>query len=514
VIIDARKPAELANEISAQIVIVGAGTVGLYLAEALASSRPKADIVIVEAGPSVPITARNIHDSVSVGKAHEGTHLGRASGLGGTSSLWGGQLAEFGRQDLERPGSAWPISYEELQEAYKVVYERLDIGSPKPVNHYRREFGGETDSAGPVERFFTYWLEQPNFGTFYRGFIKYNPAVRIILNLTAHRAEFDGSRARCLVCSTDSGRRVRIHAGQIVFASGTIASSRFFLSTQRVGGVPWVDNDNIGKYFQDHLGGRIARATILDERLFRDYFENGWVDGIKLQPKLTLSEPRRREMNSGACGFFTFDSSVAENLANLKRTIRGMQAGLSFSTITSRVSDVFALGRSVLPIVSRYMRRRRIFALFDQGLHLNVQAEQIPVPDSRIRLLDGALLADGMYRVAVDWRCSGLELDTIHALATDAASYLTRRGLARLDIDPALLRKDRAFIDTLGDTYHQCGGLRMSTGPATGVVNEDGLVWGTSNFWVTGAAVLPSSSHANCTLTALALASRLSARLI
>src|SRR5205807_7836176 len=95
----------------------------------------------------------------------------------------------------------------------------------------------------------------------------------------------------------------------------------FFLSTKRHGKVPWSSNDNIGLYFQDHLGGRIARVSILNENRFRDYFENGWVDGIKLQPKLTFSGARRRSLFSGACGSFTFDSSASENVANIKRTI-------------------------------------------------------------------------------------------------------------------------------------------------------------------------------------------------
>ncbi|MBV8497441.1 MAG: GMC family oxidoreductase, partial [Gammaproteobacteria bacterium] len=69
------------------------------------------------------------------------------------------------------------------------------------------------------------------------------------------------------------------------------------------------------------------------------------------------------------------------------------------------------------------------------------------------------------------------------------------------------------FLDGLTDTYHQCGGLRMSDSAATGVVDPDCRVWGTSNVWVAGAAVFPSSGFANCTLTALALASRLAARL-
>jgi choline dehydrogenase-like flavoprotein len=507
-LLDANLAGEVLSDLSTPLVIVGAGTVGLFLAAALAETRHLPDIIVLDAGPKIPSISLNATTSTSIGKTHGGVLYGRAAGLGGTSSLWGGQLAEFDAADLERHDAAWPLSFQELQKYYQVVYERLRLGRPESADSYRRRFGGEFEQQGAVERFFTYWLEQPNFATVYKRLIRHEPTVRVIVNLTANRIDFDGENARAISCWSASGREVRIRAQRFVFASGTVATARFFLSTQRLGNVPWVANANTGLYFQDHLGGKIAKVSILNENRFRDYFENGWSGGIKLQPKLTLSRNRRESLPSGACGEFTYDSSVSENLANLKRTVRGFRSVLAFSALKSRVADTLAVGRLMLPIVARYVRSRRMFALFDQGLHYNVQAEQIPIANSRIRLLDDGA-ADGLHRVAVDWRYDGREIDAIYELAVESAAYLKQRGIAELSIDPQLARRESAFIDALRDTYHQCGGTRMSVTPASGVVDGNCRVWGTNNVWVAGAAVLPSSSHANCTLTALALAARL-----
>lgn len=508
-LLDANLTDDVPGDLSSELVIIGAGTIGLYLAAALAEAKKGSNIILVEAGPRIASTSLNSLTSTSVGKPHVGVHLGRAAGLGGTSSLWGGELAEFSQADLERPDAVWPLSYEELQKHYRVVYQRLAIGSPASTAFYRQKFGSETEEPESVERFFTYWLDQPNFATLYKSAIQSDPSMRAVVNLTANGCEFDGDNARILHCTSARGRNLRIRSKRFVFASGTVATSRFFLSTQRDGRVPWANNDNIGLYFQDHLGGKIAKVSILDEKRFRDYFENGWVNGIKLQPKLTLSRAVRQSLPSGACGSFSFDSSVSENVGNIKRTIRGLRSSLSFSSVTSSINDVFSVGRSLLPIVSRYVRNRRIFALFDQGVMLNVQAEQIPIASSRIRLQDADRAMDGLVPVAVDWRCDGREIDTIYQLAAESGAYLRSRGLAELSIDPALQRRDADFIDGLGDTYHQCGGMRMSASPGTGVVTSDCRIWGTTNVWVAGAAVLPSSSHANCTLTALAIATRL-----
>jgi len=508
-LLDANLTEDVPGDLSSEVVIVGAGTVGLYLAAALAEARKASRIIVVEAGTTVASTSLNALTSTTIGKPHEGVHLGRAAGLGGTSSLWGGQLAEFGQADLERPDSAWPLSYEELKKCYRDVYRRLAIGSPASTAFYRQKFGGETEEPGSLERFFTYWLNQPNLATLYKPLIQSNASVLVVVNLTATGCEFDGEHARFLRCTSSGGRNVLIRSRNFVFASGTVATSRFFLSTQKHDKVPWSFNRNIGLYFQDHLGGKIARVSIVNESRFRDYFENGWVDGIRLQPKLTFSYTRRRALLSGACGYFTFDSNLSANVANIKRTIHGVRSGLAFSSLTSCISDVVVVGRSIVPIVSRYIRKRRVFALWDRGLNLHVQAEQIPIASSRIRLRGTERAADGLIPVAVDWRCDGRELEAIYALAIESDAYLRRRGLAELDIEPALQRRDAGFIDSLGDTYHQCGGMRMSAYRGAGVVGGDGRVWGTSNVWVAGAAVLPSSSHANCTLTALAIATRL-----
>jgi len=343
--------------------------------------------------------------------------------------------------------------------------------------------------------------------------IRSNPSIRVIVNLTANGIAFDGENARSLHCTTEAGREIHIQAKRFVFTSGTIATSRFFLSMQQAGNVPWTSNDNVGRYFQDHLGGKIATVEVLDETRFRDYFENGWVNGVKLQPKLALSRRRGDALRSGACGIFTFDSSISENLSNLKRTIRGIKSGVSFSSVSSRATDILIVGRSMVPIVSRYLKNRRIFAVFDRGITYNVQAEQIPIARSCIKLMNGERLKDGLYPIILDWQCDGGELDAIHNFAKQSDVYLRHNGLAQLTIEPALLRRDRSFLDTLGDTYHQSGGMRMSASPVTGVVDPDGRVWGTGNVWVTGPAVLPSSSHANCTLTGLAMAARLSEHL-
>lgn len=510
-LLNARNPQEVPANIAGDTVIVGAGTVALLLATGLARARKP--VVLIEAGGHVADTNRNGDTAESLGKQHNGVLISRAAGLGGTSVLWGGQLAEFEEGDLARAGAEWPLAYEELRRWYDHVYDLFGLKERQPTEYYRRVLGGETGVHPSVERFFTYWLPQPNFATLFRREILSSPMIRVVLNATVNNIGFAGARAEALWAVDDTGRRIRIGGTNFVFAAGTIANSRFFLSSQRLAAVPWRANHHIGKCFQDHLGSKVADVEIKNEQRFRGFFENGFVNRIKLQPKLRLSHKARAEVASGVCGMFAFNSGVAEHIANIKMLVRALKSGTGFSSLRTLPKDILALNRAFAPLAIRYIRDRRVLAFLDGGVELHAQAEQIPFDGSKMYLLDRAPGRDGLFRVGVDWQVDGREVGAVRKFVAEVDSYLAKQGIARLRADPLLGQSDLALLERLSDTGHQCGGLRMSSKPSEGVTDPNCRVWDTNNVYVAGASVFPSSSHANCTLTALALTARLAHRL-
>jgi choline dehydrogenase-like flavoprotein len=511
-LLDARNPQEVPDSIAGETVIIGAGTVGLFLAISLA--RAKKPAVLIEAGGRVAGTGRNSETAKSLGKPHSGVLLGRSAGLGGTSVLWGGQLAEFDEADLVRHRSEWQLAHKELRRWYDYVYDVLGVTGRLPTEAYQRALGGEAEVHSSIERFFTFWLPQPNFATLFRREIMFSPLIRVVLNATVNDLAFAGARAEAVMATSTEGRRLRIAGKSFVFAAGTIANSRFFLTTQRLSAVPWKFNQLIGRYFQDHLGGKIADVEIMNERQFREFFENGFVNKVKLQPKLRLTRKVRAEVLSGVCGMFAFNSDIAESLSNIKWLVRALKSGAVFSGLRTLPNDIRTLNRAFGPLVIRYMRDRRVLAFFDRGVELHVQAEQLPISDSHIRVLNSALGPDGLFRVGLDWQVDGREIGSIRRFAREVDSYFQALGIARLRIDPLLQQGSSTFLDRLDDTAHQCGGLRMAAEPSGGVADPNCRVWDTANVYLAGAAVFPTSSHANCTLTALALTARLANTII
>ena len=114
-------------------LIVGGGTMGLLLAHEL-MVRGKASILL-EAGND-KIEPFGSDQYLSTGHKHNGVSIGRTMGLGGTSNLWGGQLAEFVPEDLEPDDKfdqpAWPISWDQLRPYYECVFKKLGFACETP----------------------------------------------------------------------------------------------------------------------------------------------------------------------------------------------------------------------------------------------------------------------------------------------------------------------------------------------------------------------------------------------
>src|SRR3982751_4694755 len=93
------------------VVVVGAGAVGLVLGITLARAGRR--VTLLEAGPSKPASDfRMRNKGTSTGRPFRGLRDGRMKAVGGTTKLWGGQLAELSRADFDRPRNGvriWPV---------------------------------------------------------------------------------------------------------------------------------------------------------------------------------------------------------------------------------------------------------------------------------------------------------------------------------------------------------------------------------------------------------------------
>jgi choline dehydrogenase-like flavoprotein len=137
---------------------------------------------------------------------------------------------------------------------------------------------------------------------------------------------------------------------------------------------------------------------------------------------------------------------------------------------------------------------------------LDVNAEQVPHPESRVSLSD-QLDANGVPRLRVDWRLAAQDVDSLVRTMHIVRQAFVRSGCARLEFDDASLPDAIRAATPVGG--HHLGTTRMSESPRDGVVDARCAVHGMANLYVAGGAVFPTCGHANPTLTIVALAIRL-----
>jgi choline dehydrogenase-like flavoprotein len=165
----------------------------------------------------------------------------------------------------------------------------------------------------------------------------------------------------------------------------------------------------------------------------------------------------------------------------------------------------------LLPILWVYLVRRLAYARLERGILLGLEMEQIPVAESRL-LLDPAA-PPGTGAIGVHWVLDGRELVAADLFCAELTRSFAERELGTIKFDPRIATRDPALFGDLHDAFHHMGGARMAESASEGVVDRDLRVFGCPNLAVAGAATFPSGSFANPTLTALALALRLTERL-
>src|SRR5260370_24958723 len=105
------------------VIVVGAGAVGLVLSVILARANKR--VLLLESGTTDNGYAKDLNDIRVTGRPHQGAIHGRARVVGGTTTLWGGQLTRFIPYDFSTreimADCKWPIGYEDIERYYEEV---------------------------------------------------------------------------------------------------------------------------------------------------------------------------------------------------------------------------------------------------------------------------------------------------------------------------------------------------------------------------------------------------------
>lgn len=495
------------------VVIVGAGTVGLLAAKSLADKGLMV-LCLESGGFSFDQESQNLNKSILTGENHLGIHEARGRVVGGTSTLWGGQLARFTEADFEYRsnlgGQRWPLKYEEVKPWYRQVADILNVRSycDEYSSTLTTIYGEPPPNSTDIEFYVTHWLKVPNMYSFFKDYIAKNEKITLCANSNVCKLRFDkgGDNVESLLIKNSLLEEFFIRGKKIILANGTVEISRLLLNS--VGDNALIKHKFIGKYFQDHLDITCGKVVLKDKNKFLKYFENAVVSGNKVQPKLRLKRNSADgDFGLNVGGAFCFESGLQDDIHYLKsmvKSIAQLDPDFNFKDLPKHLNGVVKVWG---PLAWRYICNRRIMAFIDQGVSFRAHMEQLPLVDSAVGVNSNFLDKYGFPIAELNWKVDwSLQAIYLKKFCHSVSEFLDANNLAKFEYEQEIANLNEFYIkENSRDSFHQCGGAIMSDDIESGVVDKNSKVHGVNNLYIAGSAVFPSSSYANPTFTAMAL---------
>jgi choline dehydrogenase-like flavoprotein len=532
---------------SVDLCIVGAGPVGIALALALEGSGAR--VLLVEAGGMAADTrSQDVYRGhVSDPRLHSPLIDYRERRFGGTSTIWGGRCMPLDDVDFEPrdwiAASGWPIGPHDLAPYYPEANALCEAGAfdyraasalPADARPMIAGYRGQDFTTDRLERFSC----PTDFGKRYRDRLARAQDVRVVLDTGVDRIALaaDGGRVAGIDLRGPDGRTVTIAPRETVLCAGGLETARLLLASRDVHNHGIGNHhDVLGRYYMCHLAGTIGtfRAAGGRDAVWHGYDVAD--DGTYCRRRLALTEAAQRRHRTGNVVARLHHPRIADarhgsaalsalylGRALIPRLYRSRlagdadaEAGGVLHHVANVARDPVAVARFALhTLTDRTLAERKfpsVIVVPRNGRYsLDFHAEQEPNPDSRVRLGDD-VDDRGVPRLIADWRYTAGDVATVKTALRLLAADLAQAGVGTFDYDEDQVETEMTRYGAYPG--HHIGTVRMGDDPRTSMVDRDCRIHGVANLHVVGAAVFPTSSQANPTLTAVALALRLAAHL-
>ena len=507
----------------ADICIIGGGIAGLIVADRV--RRHGRSVLVLESGGR---TDRGGIDPLNrilcEAQPYRGAVMGRARGLGGTSTRWGGALLPFQREDLgARPFlglDAWPVRFDAVASFITDVerlfgIDELSYDEGFIARSRERLPTGDQD----ILLRFAKWppFRKRNIATLLRSRLVRDPRIMVWLNATATHFDIEGAAGRIagVGATARSGRKLTARAREYVICAGAIEATRLLLLLRRQsGGYAFSGCYALGRGFHDHVslvGATVATDEPVELNRLAGYrFHGSTMRSVRFE---LAHRAQREECVGSSFGHIGFETSHPSGFDALKDAFRALQSkgSVDLPMTLGVARDLPYLARAVW---WRLVKRRLLWPQ-PARYRLHIVVEQLPKPQNRITLADEPDDL-GVPRASLAWRVGADEIRIAQAFARRFDSYWRRHDLTRvgkLEWDHALLRGESVAPESIGEIYHPGGTTRMGINGRVAVLDGNLVTYAIPNLSVASTSAFPSGASANPTMMLMAFALRLADRL-
>jgi hypothetical protein len=503
------------------ILVVGSGPAGMLLCDSLSTSHR---LCLVEAGP-IPNREKNEFSRIICENSyfHPAGDKYRVFGPGGSSSAWAGRCVPFDRQDLELTNDPWPFPFSELCKYYELAFNKLGVCCPS-----YRSLLNEADRVLPrlptlqSNRFdqnsFDFYSLPTDVGRIYlpalrqrENFVYYSETIVYDLVLNSDQDIID------VYCS-NSGVKFILKTRKIVIAAGGLECTRLLLNLSKRDRIK-INQNVLGKGYMTHFAGTLG-SFVSDKPVHYGY---GEVFGSFARRKYRFLKRSADDLAFTARIHFPdiedpIHKSGALSLLYLMRKVIGYEYGLRLAkdshTIRGHLKNIIFGIPQILRVysdifLSKFLRLRKKPPLFEPVsnlFNLDIHTEQSWGQESSISLSN---VHDqfGLYNIKVDWKPLSRDLEQLGKNIKHLIEKLEQNFCSRIDLDEKKICDELLRHGAFGG--HFIGTVKFGIDKKQSVLNEHLQLHDHKNIYCVSSAVFPSSSHANPTLTLVALTLRL-----
>jgi choline dehydrogenase-like flavoprotein len=464
-ILDARDETA-ALDYHTDVLIIGAGPMGLALADRLAHSR---EVLLIEGGR---LERSDVHDALNGGKT---TGRGyplmatRTRRVGGSLALWAGWIAPFDEHDFApHPGhstSGWPFERSALEPHYAAAAHCLNLEDLCfDASELARRGRISLPFVTAKVRTHSWRFGTPTLRFEGSDHLRLASVPNLTLVTDLHAVELvlasGHDRVRQVRVKTLDGRHGIISPDVVVLACGGLETPRLLLNSDR------------------QIPDGVANSSGLVGRCFMEH------------PHITFNKLKLARPHA-------FEAYLVRQRDDL-----GREFMLNFGLVPE-------FQRSARILNGRVHVFRTPEMEVDARPKVGVFLEQAPNPASKLTLT-GERDRLGVRKLMLDWQLCELDwatYETIEEVFIDAFEQTSKgrriRGGAR-----------NARPHNVLHSNHHLGTTRMAASPDEGVVDANCRAHDLENLYMTGGSVFPTGSWANPTFTAMALSYRLAHHLL